>query len=93
MVWMPFLGGMVNGIGHWWGYRNYDLKDKSRNFFPWGVLIAGEELHNNHHFDPRSPRFQRRWFEFDIGWMYIKLLSAVGLARVVYDGGRRSKTN
>jgi stearoyl-CoA desaturase (delta-9 desaturase) len=84
MVWMPILGGVVNGIGHAWGYRNYDIKDHSRNFFPAGFLLGGEELHNNHHADPKSARFRRRWFEFDVGWIYIKLMSWVRLARVVH---------
>jgi stearoyl-CoA desaturase (Delta-9 desaturase) len=84
VVWMPFLGGLVNGVGHAWGYRNYFLKDSSRNFFPFGLLLGGEELHNNHHADPRSARFRRRWFEFDIGWVYIKLLSIVRLAKIEY---------
>jgi stearoyl-CoA desaturase (delta-9 desaturase) len=84
MVWMPILGGVVNGIGHAYGYRTFDIKDQSRNFLPIGLLIAGEELHNNHHSDPRSARFSRRWFEFDIGWMYIVLLARLGLARIRY---------
>lgn len=86
MIWMPILGGVVNGIGHAYGYRNYEVKDQSRNFLPIGLLIAGEELHNNHHSDPRSARFSRRWFEFDIGWIYIVALSGVGLASVHYAG-------
>jgi stearoyl-CoA desaturase (Delta-9 desaturase) len=84
IIWMPILGGAVNGIGHAWGYRNYESKDHSRNFFPAGLLLGGEELHNNHHADPRSARFRRRWFELDIGWIYIKILSWLKLARVVY---------
>jgi stearoyl-CoA desaturase (delta-9 desaturase) len=86
LIWSPFLGGVVNGIGHAWGYRNYESKDHSRNFFPAGLLFGGEELHNNHHADPRSARFRRRWFEFDVGWIYIKLMSWVRLARVVHAG-------
>lgn len=84
MVWSPILGGVVNGIGHAWGYRNYEVKDHSRNFFPAGLLLGGEELHNNHHADPRSARFRRRWFEFDVGWIYIKAMSWFRLARVVH---------
>lgn len=86
VVWMPILGGVVNGIGHAWGYRNYDVKDASRNFFPAGLLLGGEELHNNHHADPHSARFRRKWFEFDVGWVYIKLMSWLRLARVVHAG-------
>ncbi len=84
LIWMPILGGLVNGVGHWWGYRNFDVKDHSRNFFPFGLLLGGEELHNNHHADPRSARFRRRWWELDMGWIYIRLLSMFGLARVLY---------
>ncbi len=86
IVWMPFLGGLVNGVGHAWGYRNYDVKDESRNFFPFGLLLGGEELHNNHHADPHSARFRRRWWELDVGWLYIKGLAAVRLAKVVHAG-------
>ncbi|MGD8277504.1 MAG: fatty acid desaturase, partial [Gemmatimonadota bacterium] len=83
-VWMPIMGNIINGIGHAWGYRNFDTKDQSRNIFPLGVLVVGEELHNNHHADPRSAKFRARWYEFDIGWVYIRLLSAMRLARVLY---------
>lgn len=86
VAWMPILGGVVNGIGHAWGYRNYNVKDRSRNFFPAGILLGGEELHNNHHADPRSARFRQRWFEFDVGWIYIKIMSWLGLAKVVHAG-------
>ncbi len=86
VAWMPLLGGLVNGVGHAYGYRNYEVKDHSRNFFPAGVLLGGEELHNNHHADPHSARFRRRWFEFDVGWIYIKMMSWVGLARVKHAG-------
>ena len=83
MLWIPFwAAGVVNGVGHWWGYRNGETKDRSRNIVPWGIVIGGEELHNNHHLDPASARLSRRWFEFDIGWMYIRLLSALRLATV-----------
>jgi stearoyl-CoA desaturase (delta-9 desaturase) len=81
---MPFLGGVVNGIGHAWGYRNFEIKDASRNIVPLGVVLAGEELHNNHHADPRSARFRRRWFELDVGWVYIRILASLGLAQVEY---------
>ena len=83
MLWIPFwAAGVVNGIGHWWGYRNEETKDRSRNIVPWGIVIGGEELHNNHHLDPASARLSRRWWEFDIGWMYIRLLRALRLATV-----------
>ena len=83
MLWIPFwAAGVVNGIGHWWGYRNGETKDRSRNIVPWGIVIGGEELHNNHHLDPASARLSRRWWEFDIGWMYIRLLGALRLATV-----------
>jgi stearoyl-CoA desaturase (delta-9 desaturase) len=83
MLWIPFwAAGVVNGIGHWWGYRNGETKDRSRNIVPWGIVIGGEELHNNHHLDPASARLSRCWFEFDIGWMYIRSLSALRLATV-----------
>lgn len=83
MIWIPFwAAGFINGIGHWWGYRNGETKDHSRNVSPIGILIGGEELHNNHHLDPASPKFSRRPWEFDIGWMYICILSKLGLAKV-----------
>ena len=83
MIWIPFwAAGVVNGVGHWWGYRNGQTKDHSRNIVPWGIVIGGEELHNNHHLDPASARLSRHWWELDIGWMYIRLLSALQLATV-----------
>jgi stearoyl-CoA desaturase (delta-9 desaturase) len=83
MIWIPlWAAGVVNGVGHWWGYRNGETKDRSRNIVPWGIVIGGEELHNNHHLDPASARLSRRWWEFDIGWMYIRLLSVLRLATV-----------
>jgi stearoyl-CoA desaturase (Delta-9 desaturase) len=83
MLWIPFwAAGVVNGLAHWWGYRNGETRDQSRNIVPWGMVIGGEELHNNHHLDPASARLSRHWWEFDIGWMYIRLLSAVLLAIV-----------
>jgi len=83
MLWIPFwAAGVVNGVGHWWGYRNGETKDRSRNIVPWGIVIGGEELHNNHHLDPASAQLSRRWWEFDIGYMYIRLLSALRLATV-----------
>jgi stearoyl-CoA desaturase (Delta-9 desaturase) len=83
MIWIPFwAAGFINGIGHWWGYRNGETKDRSRNVGPWGILIGGEELHNNHHLDPANPKLSRKWFEFDIGWMWFKLFESVGLANI-----------
>lgn len=83
MLWIPVLAaGVINGIGHYWGYRNFETADASTNIVPWGLLIGGEELHNNHHAFPSSACLSARWWEFDLGWLYIRLLSAVGLARV-----------
>ena len=82
MIWIPFwAAGVVNGVAHWWGYRNGTTKDHSRNISPIGVIIGGEELHNNHHLDPASAKFSCRWWELDIGWVWIRLLSLVGLAK------------
>ena len=87
MIWIPlWAAGFINGIGHWWGYRNGETKDHSRNVGPWGILIGGEELHNNHHMNPANPKLSRRWFEFDIGWMWFKLFELVGLARLRTSG-------
>jgi stearoyl-CoA desaturase (Delta-9 desaturase) len=83
MMWIPFLAaGVINGIGHWWGYRNFQSEDASTNVVPWGILIGGEELHNNHHAYATSAKLSNRWYEFDIGWMYIRILEIVGLATV-----------
>ena len=83
MVWIPFwAAGVINGVGHYWGYRNWRTADASTNIFPWGIVIGGEELHNNHHAFGSSARLSARWWEFDIGWMYIRILSALGLAKV-----------
>jgi stearoyl-CoA desaturase (delta-9 desaturase) len=83
MLWVPFhAAGVINGLGHWYGYKNGPTKDKSRNLIPWGVWIGGEELHNNHHLNPASVKLSRRWFEFDIGYMWLKLFSLLGLAKV-----------
>ena len=83
MMWIPFLAaGVINGIGHWWGYRNFQSEDASTNVFPWGILIGGEELHNNHHAYATSAKLSNRWYEFDIGWMYIRILEIMGLATV-----------
>ncbi|MCL2658540.1 MAG: fatty acid desaturase [Betaproteobacteria bacterium] len=83
MVWIPFwAAGVVNGLGHYWGYRNYDCADASTNLAPWGILIGGEELHNNHHSFATSAKLSAKWYEFDIGWMYIRILALLGLAKV-----------
>jgi stearoyl-CoA desaturase (delta-9 desaturase) len=83
MLWIPFFAaGVINGIGHYWGYRTFQPEDASTNIVPWGILIGGEELHNNHHAYASSARFSNRWFEFDIGWLYIQTLQAIGLAQV-----------
>jgi len=83
MAWIPLTAaGIINGIGHYWGYRNYDCNDAATNIFPWGILIGGEELHNNHHTFGTSAKLSSKWYEFDIGWMYIRLLETVGLAKV-----------
>jgi stearoyl-CoA desaturase (delta-9 desaturase) len=83
MVWIPFwAAGVINGLGHFWGYRNFETTDASRNLSPIGILIGGEELHNNHHAYAQSARLSNRWWEFDIGWFYIKALALLGLARV-----------
>ncbi len=81
MLWIPFwAAGVINGVGHWWGYRNGETRDQSRNIVPLGIIIGGEELHNNHHLDPASPKLSSRWWEFDIGWLYIRLLQSMKLA-------------
>ena len=83
MVSMPvFAAGVINGLGHYSGYRNFECDDASTNIVPWGILIGGEELHNNHHAFPTSAKFSVRRWEFDIGWLYIRVLQAIGLARV-----------
>jgi len=83
MMWIPFFAaGVINGVGHYWGYRNFQSPDAATNISPWGILIGGEELHNNHHAFPSSAKLSARWWEFDIGWMYIRLFSLLGLARV-----------
>ncbi|HAT7073210.1 TPA: acyl-CoA desaturase [Legionella pneumophila] len=82
MMWIPLVAGVVNGIGHYWGYRNHESSDSSTNVFPWGLLIAGEELHNNHHTFASSAKFSIKWWEFDLGWFYISCLSFLKLAKV-----------
>ena len=84
MLWIPFwAAGVVNGLGHWWGYRNFETSDTATNLTPWGLWIGGEELHNNHHAFPSSAKFALRRFEFDIGWFTIRALERVGLAKVL----------
>jgi stearoyl-CoA desaturase (delta-9 desaturase) len=83
LAWIPFwAAGVINGIGHYFGYRNFQTQDDSTNMVPWAAWIGGEELHNNHHAYPTSAKFSQRWYEFDLGWMYITILSALGLATV-----------
>ena len=83
MMWIPFFAaGIINGVGHYWGYRNFQAEDASRNIVPWGIIIGGEELHNNHHAYPSSAQLSNKWWEFDIGWMYIRTMEILGLARV-----------
>ena len=83
MLWIPVTAaGIINGIGHWWGYRNFEAADASRNVSPWGLIIGGEELHNNHHTYPTSAKLSVKPHEFDIGWMYIRLFEMAGLATV-----------
>ena len=83
MLWIPILAaGVINGVGHWWGYRNYETQDISTNIVPWGVLIGGEELHNNHHAFASSAKLSSKPWEFDVGWAYIRMLEFLRLARV-----------
>jgi len=83
MIWIPFwAAGVINGIGHWIGYRNGETKEHSRNISPWGIVIGGEELHNNHHLSPASPKLSHKWFEFDIGWAWFKIFESLKLAKV-----------
>jgi len=83
MAWIPVTAaGVINGIGHYWGYRNFECKDASTNILPIGIIIGGEELHNNHHTFGTSAKLSAKWYEFDIGWMYISILAFLGLAKV-----------
>ena len=84
VFWMPLTGNIINGLGHALGYRSFGTRDDSHNLYPWGIWILGEELHNNHHADPRSAKFKAHWWEFDIGWFYIRALKLLGLANVLY---------
>ncbi len=83
MIWIPWwAAGVINGLGHWWGYRNAETKDNSKNIVPWAIIVGGEELHANHHLNPASVKLSLRSWEFDIGWMYIRVLETLGLAQV-----------
>ena len=83
MLWIPVTAaGVINGVGHWWGYRNYETADASTNIVPFGIIIGGEELHNNHHAFASSAKLSNKWWEFDIGWLYIRLMEMLGLAKV-----------
>jgi stearoyl-CoA desaturase (delta-9 desaturase) len=83
MLWIPFwAAGFINGIGHWAGYRNSNTKDRSYNIVPWGIIVGGEELHNNHHHAPANPKLSQRWFEFDLGWAWFKIFEKLKLANV-----------
>ena len=83
IVWIPFwAAGVINGLGHWWGYSNSDNKDSSRNIFPFGIWIGGEELHNNHHADPANPRLSKKWWEIDIGWIWINIFKQLRLLKI-----------
>jgi stearoyl-CoA desaturase (delta-9 desaturase) len=83
MIWIPlFAAGVINGVGHYWGYRTFQTEEASRNISPWGVLIGGEELHNNHHAHPSSARLSHKWWEIDVGWIYIRILSLLRLATI-----------
>ena len=82
MIWIPFwAAGVINGVGHWWGYRNFAVQDNSKNISPLAILIGGEELHNNHHGDPANPKLSRKPLEFDIGWMWFKIFNKMGLSK------------
>lgn len=87
MMSIPVMAaGVINGIGHYWGYRNYESPDMSKNIVPWGIIVGGEELHSNHHTYPNSAKFSSKWWEFDLGWFYICLFSFLGLAKVHHAG-------
>jgi len=93
IIWVSlWAAGFINGIGHAFGYRNWPTKDTSRNIMPVALICSGEELHNNHHRWPRSAKFSMRWFEFDLGWAFIRTFSAVGLASDIYVKNRRWKS-
>ena len=84
MLWIPVTAaGIINGIGHYWGYRNFASEDASTNIVPWGIIIGGEELHNNHHAYGTSAKLSNKWYEFDIGWLYIRTMETLRLAKVL----------
>ena len=83
MLWIPFwAAGVINGVAHWLGYRNGTTRDNSRNISPWGIIVGGEELHNNHHLDPANVKLSKRWWEFDIGYMWIKIFQFFRLVKI-----------
>lgn len=83
MIWIPFwAAGVINGLGHWIGYRNGQTSDNSRNIIPFGIIVGGEELHNNHHLAPAGVKLSHKWFEFDIGWMWLNILTKLKLAKI-----------
>ena len=87
MLWIPFFAaGVINGVGHFWGYRNFECPDAATNIVPWGILIGGEELHNNHHTYPNSAKLSVRPWEFDLGWFWIRCFQSWGLAKPLYTG-------
>ena len=87
MAWIPFwAAGVINGVGHWFGYINGPTRDHSRNIVPWGIIVGGEELHNNHHVSPASAKLSSKWWEFDAGWMYARILESLGLAKIARSG-------
>lgn len=86
VIWIPLLGGVINGIGHYWGYRNFECPDAARNIMPWGILIGGEELHNNHHTYANSAKLSVKQWEFDMGWLWIRLFQFFGLAKPLVTG-------
>jgi len=89
LVWIPFwAAGVINGVGHYWGYRNWSTPDWSTNIAPWGIIIGGEELHNNHHAYPTSAKLSNKWYEIDIGWLYIRIFQALALAKVKHVAPR-----
>ena len=82
MIWIPFwAAGVINGVGHYFGYRSWNTKDKSKNIFPFGIIVGGEELHNNHHNSPASIKLSNKWYEFDIGWMWFNIFKFLRLAK------------
>ena len=82
MIWIPFwAAGVINGVGHYFGYRSWNTKDKSKNIFPFGIVVGGEELHNNHHNSPASIKLSNKWYEFDIGWMWFNIFKFLRLAK------------